>query len=169
MRFRQFSTAGLLLFWLAILGCRDAKIDGMSSGGNILSGELESWLVLEFKDYPADAGPRDVVVRFPSEALSDTEEFDWDFIADSDVIAGERFGSGNRPNSATTAADGPPLGQPVKVKFPLYAKREIMSDNRAIWLHAYLYWGGVRQDAAKQDIRRLYSPADSKTPNPWTY
>jgi hypothetical protein len=169
MHFKRFSTAGLLLFWLAILGCGDAKIDKMSSGGNILSGELESWLVLEFKDYPADGDPRDVVVRFHSEALTDTEEFDWDYIADRDVIAGERFGSGNRPNSATSAADRPPLGQPVKVKFPLYAKREVMADNGAIWLHAYLYWGGVRQDTAKQDIRRLYSPADSKTPNPWTY
>jgi hypothetical protein len=55
------------------------------------------------------------------------------------------------------------------VKFSLYAKREIMKDNGAIWLHAVLYWGGVRQDSAKQDIPRLYSPADSKTPNPWTY
>ncbi len=73
MRFRQFSTAGLVLFWLVILGCSDAKIDRMSSGGNLLSGELESWLVLEFKDYPTDGDPRDVVVRFHSEALNGTE------------------------------------------------------------------------------------------------
>ncbi len=169
MRCKRFSTAGALVLWLAILGCSDAKIDRMSSGGNLLSGELESWLVLEFKEYPAGGDPRDVVVRFHSEALGGTEEFDWNYIANRDVTTGEQFGSGNRPNRATTAAEHPPLGQPVKVKFPLYAKREIIAGNGAIWLHAYLYWGGVRQDSAKQDIRRLYSPADSTTPNPWSY
>jgi hypothetical protein len=161
--------AGLLLLWVASLGCSNAEIDRISAGGNILSGELESWLVLNFQSYPDGVDPRDVVVRFHSEALDGTEEFDWGYIAGSDVIAGERFGSGNRPNHATTAAEGPPLDQPLKVKFPLYAKREILTSNRRIWLHADLYWGGVRQDSAKQDIGRLYSPEDSKTPNPWTY
>ena len=158
MRCKRFSTAGVLVLWLAILGCGDAKIDRMSSGGNILSGELESWLVLEFKEYPAEGDPRDVVVRFHSEALNGTEEFDWSYIADTDVIAGERFGSGNRLNGATTADGEPPLGQPVKVKFPLTARREILTSNRRIWLHADLYWGGVRQDSAKQDIGRHELP-----------
>jgi hypothetical protein len=158
-----------LLLCLASLACSDAKIDRMSSGGHLLSGELESWLVLEFDSYPKGVDPRDVVVRFHSEALDETAEFDWAYIAASDVVSGERFGSGNRPNGDTTAATDPPLGQPLKVKFPLYARREILTANRRIWLHADLYWGGVRQDSAKQDIGRLYSPAESKTPNPWTY
>ena len=169
MHVKRFSTAGLLSLWLAVLGCSDAKIDRMSAGGHILSGELESWLVLEFKQYPEGVDPRDVVVRFHGDALSGTEEFDWEYIASRDVIAGERFGSGNKPNHATTAASNPPLGEPVKVKFPLYAKRELWSDGGAIWLHADLYWGGKRQDSSKQDIRRLYSDANSKSPNPWTY
>jgi hypothetical protein len=169
MSIRGISTGGLLLVWLASLGCSDAKIERMASGGNILSGELESWLVLEFQSYPSGVDPRDVVVRFHSEALEGTEEFDWAYIAARDVISGEQFGSGNRPNHATTADEAPPLGEPVKVKFPLSAKRELMSNGGGIWLHADLYWGGTRQDSAKQNISRLYSPADSKTPNPWTY
>ena len=169
MRMGRIATGGVLLLWLTSLGCADAKIDRMVSGGNILSGELESWLVLEFQSYPDGADPRDVVVRFHSEALSGIAEFDWSYIAGRDVISGERFGSGNRLNEATTADDAPPLDQPVKVKFPLYARRELMSDGGGIWLHADLYWGGVKQDSAKQNIERLYSAADSKTPNPWTY
>jgi hypothetical protein len=161
--------SGPLLLCLASLACSDAKIDRMSSGGNLLNGELESWLVLEFQSYPSGVDPRDVVVRFHSEALDGTEEFDWAYIAGSDVTSGERFGSGNRPNPHTTPSGDPPLGEPLKVKFPLYAKREILTENEVIWLHADLYWGGVRQDSAKQDIGRLYSPADSETPNPWSY
>jgi len=169
MSIRRISAGGLLLLWVTSLGCSDAKIDRMSSGGNILSGELESWLVLEFQSYPSGADPRDVVVRFHSDALEGTEEFDWAFIAARDVVSGEKFGSGNRPNRATTADDNPPLGEPLKVKFPLYAKRELEADGGGIWLHADLYWGGTRQDSAKQNIGRLYSPAESKTPNPFTY
>jgi hypothetical protein len=158
----------LLLAWLAMLGCSNAKIDKMIPGGHIGSGELECWLVLEFDSYPNEADPRDVKVRFHSVALSDTPEFDWAYIAGRDVVSGERFGDGNRRNEATTAATEPPLGQPIKVKFPLYAKREIEVRGDEVWLHADLYWGGVKQDSAKRDIQRLYVSKDAEGPNPWT-
>jgi len=153
-----------LLTWLAMLGCSDAKIDKMIPGGNIGSGELECWLVLEFDSYPKGADLRDVSVRFHSNALSDTPEFDWAYIAERDVIPGERFGEGHRRNDDTTAESKPPLGQPIKVKFPLYAKSELETRTNAIWLHADLYWGGVKQDSMKRDIQRLYGAKDA----PWT-
>jgi hypothetical protein len=61
--------AGLLLLWVASLGCSNAEIDRISAGGNILSGELEPWLVLNFQSYPDGVEPRDVVVRSHSEPL----------------------------------------------------------------------------------------------------
>jgi hypothetical protein len=157
----------LLLTWLALLGCSDAKIDNMIAGGNIGTGELECWLVLKFDRYPEGANARDVKVRFHSNALSGKPEFNWTYIAGRDVIAGKRFGDGNRPNEATTASSEPPLGQPIKVKFPLYAKREIETRTHEIWLHADLYWGGVKQDSMKRDIQRLYVPEGHEGPNPW--
>ena len=157
-----------LLTWLAMLGCSDAKIDKMIPGGHITSGELECWLVLEFDSYPAGADLRDVRVRFHSNALSDTPEFDWVFIAERDVISGKRFGDGNLPNAGTTAASEPPLGQPIKVRFPLYAKRELETRTNEIWLHADLYWGGVKQDSMKRDIQRLYEWKDGQGAHPWT-
>ena len=157
-----------VLTWVALLGCSDANIDKMIPGGHITTGELECWLVLGFDRYPEGADPRDVRVRFHSVALSGTPEFDWAYIAGRDVISGERFGDGNRPNEGTTAASDPPLGQSIKVKFPLYAKREIEVRGDEVWLHADLYWGGVKQDSAKRDIQRLYVSKDAKEPSPWT-
>ena len=153
-----------LLIWIAMLGCADARIDNMIPGGNIGSGELECWLVLEFDSYTDGADLNDVSVRFHSNALDDTPEFDWAYIAERDVISGKRFGDGNRRNEATSAASEPPLGQPIKVKFPLYAKRELETRTHEIWLHADLYWGGVKQDSMKRDIQRLYGSKDA----PWT-
>jgi hypothetical protein len=158
----------LLLPWFAMLGCSDAKIDNMIAGGNIGSGALECWLVLEFGSYPKGADPRDVKVRFHSNALANTPEFDWAYIAGRDVISGKEFGSGNRPNNATTAETDPPLAQPIKVKFPLNAKNELETRTNEIWLHADLYWGGVKQDSSKRDIQRLYVSKDHKGPNPWS-
>jgi hypothetical protein len=153
-----------LLIWLAMLGCADATIDNMIPGGNIGSGELECWLVLEFDSYPDGADLRDISVRFHSNALTDTPEFDWAYIAERDVISGKRFGDGHSPNQATSAASEPPLGQPMKVKFPLYAKPELETSTNEIWLHADLYWDGVKQDSMKRDIQRLYGSKD----DPWT-
>jgi len=124
--------------------------------------------VLEFERYPDGADARDVSMRFHSNALEDTPEFDWAYNAERDVISGEAFGSGNRRNEGTTAAGGPPLGQPIKVKFPLYAKRELETRTPEIWLHADLYWGGVKQDSTKRDIQRLYGSKDAEGPHPWT-
>jgi hypothetical protein len=153
---------------LVALGCADAKIDNMIAGGNIGSGELECWLVLEFDRYPDGRDPRDVTVRFHSIALDGMPEFDWSYIAARDVVSGKAFGSGNRPNEATTAHDNPPLEQPIKVKFPLYAKREIETRTESVWLHVDLYWGGVKQDSMKRDIQRLYVDADAEGSHPWT-
>lgn len=158
----------LLLTWFVMTGCGNAKIDNMIAGGNLGTGELECWLVLKFDRYPDGVDARDVKVRFHSKALDDTPEFDWAYIAERDVTSGKEFGSGNRPNKETTAASDPPLGQPLKVLFPLHAKRELETRTSAIWLHADLYWGGVKQDSMKEDIQRLYAPKGSEESHPWT-
>ncbi len=93
-----------------------------------------------------------------------TAEFDWSFIADRDVTAGDgKLGSGNRRNDATTAQTDPPLGQPLKVRFPLEAKPEINIVGDSVWLHADLYGCGTKQDSIKRDIQRLYS-AEGEAP-----
>ena len=150
-------TALTLILVAGLAACSDAKIDNMVPGGNIGSGALECWLTLQFDKLPQSADPRDVTVRFRSVALEGEPEFDWGFIAGRDVTAGKKFGSGNRPNDATTARTDPPLGQPLKVRFPLAAKREITTRSHEVWLHADLYWGGKKQDSMKRDIQRLYS------------
>ena len=96
----------------------------MTPGGNVATGQLECWLTMEFKNMP-DGDARDIRVHFSSEALQDDAEFDWSYIAAKDVIKGENFGDGNRKNEATTPESEPPLGQPLKVKFPLAAKRRL--------------------------------------------
>ena len=163
---RRLLTALTLVLAAGLVACSDAKIDNMVPGGNIGNGALECWLTLQFEKLPQGADPKDVTVRFHSVALAGEPEFDWAFIAGRDVTpAGGKFGSGNRRNDATSAQTDPPLGQPVKVKFPLDAKQEIAIVSDSVWLHADLYWGGVKQDSMKRDIQRLYSADDEA---PWS-
>ena len=161
---RSSRTALALVLAAGLVACGDAKIDNMVPGGNVGSGALECWLTLQFDKVPEGADPRDVTVRFHSVALDGEPEFDWTFIAGRDVTAGGgKFGTGNRRNDATTGETDPPLGQPLKVKFPLDAKREISTISDTVWLHADLYWGGKKQDSMKRDIQRLYS-SDGEAP-----
>ncbi len=146
---------------VCLLACREARIDEMTPGGGIMTGELECWLRLQFDEAPAGIDPTNVRVVFRSDALQNDTEFDWTYIAANDVIHGAEFGSGNRPNPATVANTAPPPDDIVKVKFPLYAKRRLSSPpTGALWLEAELWWGGKRQDRQKSDIRRLYRPED---------
>ena len=161
-------TVAVALLALSTLACADAKIDDMIAGGNLGSGELECWLTLVFGSYPEGVDPKDVKVRFSGDALDRPVEFDWSYIAGRDVVQGERFGSGNQPNDGTSGTKPPPLGQPVKVKFPLHAKRGVYKAGTSIWLEAELFWGGARQDSDKEDVQRLYAAGGSKGPHPWS-
>jgi hypothetical protein len=157
-------SALVLISTAALVACSDATIENMVPGGSISTGALECWLTLQFDALPNGVDPKDVKVRFHSIALDGEPEFDWSFIAGRDVTAGGgKFGSGNRPNDATTAQTDPPLGQPLKVKFPLEAKPEIHIVGDSVWLHADLYWGGTKQDSIKRDIQRLYT-AEGQAP-----
>lgn len=140
----------------AVLG-QHAKLTEMVAGGNLGTGELECWLTLEFASYPEGVDPRDVRVRFSSIALAQPAEFDWSFIADHDrKAAGTAFGSGYRSADDTNPSEPPPLGEPLKVKFPLSAKRVIENAPRTIWLKAELYWGDDRQDSLKRTLEHVY-------------
>jgi hypothetical protein len=135
-----------------------AEITNMTPGGDISSGGMDCWLTLEFKGLPEGADARDVRVRFESVALEDPAEFDWAFIASRDKIsAGDAFGSGYHNNDETTANTDPPLGQPIKARFPLKARAEIANAPSPLYLKAELYWGGKKRDSAKRTIEHVYS------------
>lgn len=152
-----------LVLVVGLFGCANAEIDGMTAGGHIMTGELECWLKLVFEEPPADIDATDVTVRFHSDALDEVAVFDWAFIAEHDVTSGKDFGSGNRPNLATNAQASPPVGEIVKVRFPLYAKRQLDVADGPIWLEAELWWGGEKQDTSKKDIQRLYRGEDDSS------
>ena len=143
------------VFW------RDARISEMVPGGSIATGQLDCWLTLEFIE-PPEGDPLDVLVRFDSMAMSRPMEFDWSFIAGRDVrTQGGAFGSGHRANADTTPSDAPPIGVPIRVKFPLQAKEYIeMSRVGSLYLTADLYWGGVKHHSVRRTINHIYTPDD---------
>lgn len=148
-------------FLLATAGCGGgASIEDMVAGGDIGRGDLGCWVTMKFDKLP-DGDPRDVVVKFHSEALNGMPEFDWKYIATHDVVQQES-GWGYQENTATTPDQPPPLGQITKVKFPLNAKRRIENMGTSIWLNAELHWGGKKQDSDKDNIRRIYEREDGK-------
>ncbi|MBW2244635.1 MAG: hypothetical protein JRH01_21855 [Deltaproteobacteria bacterium] len=158
--------AGLSLC-AVLLACHDARIDSMVPGGAIMTGELECWLRLSFDEPPAGIDPTEVYVVFRSEALEEETEFDWAYISANDVVSGSDFGSGNRPNTQTTAATPPPVDEIVKVRFSLDAKRRLTSAPIGpLWLEAELWWGDQLQDTSKGDIRRLYRSEDDPSTLP---
>jgi hypothetical protein len=159
----RFLALGLGLGLAALLaaGCgfvfgKDASLSSMVPGGNLMDGELECWLTLEFEKYPEGVDPRDVSVRFASEALAVPAEFDWSYIAEKDMVA-KGMQAGNQWNKETSADAAPPLHEPLKVKFPLMAKRQIEKRvGSTIWLEAELWWGGKKQDSVKRAIDHMY-------------
>lgn len=158
--------AGLSL-GVALLACHDARIETMVPGGAIMTGELECWLRLEFDEPPAGIDPTEVYVVFRSEALDEDTEFDWAYISSNDVVSGADFGSGNRPNTRTHADTPPPVGETLKVRFPLDAKRRLLSAPLGpLWLEAELWWGDELQDTSKSDIQRLYRSEDDRSTLP---
>jgi hypothetical protein len=163
-------TLCLMLLALSLSSCnvidivtgQGAKISNMTPGGDIGGGGMNCWLTLEFKGLPEGADARDVRVRFESAALEQPAEFNWAFIASNDKIsAGDTFGSGYHNNSETTPGTDPPLGQPIKARFPLKARSEITDAPSPLYLKAELYWGGKKRDSAKRTIEHVYS----HTPN----
>ena len=136
----------------------NASLRGMVPGGNVATGQLDCWLVLEFESTPEGIDPKDVRVRFESMALLEPAEFDWAYIASHDRLAqGQRFGSGHKNNEATTPNTDPPLGSPMKVRFPLRARQRIDDMPTPLWLEAQLYWGGVKQSTERRTIEHVYS------------
>jgi hypothetical protein len=160
--------SGVLMVMLAggSLGCnvinavigRDARITKIIAGGNAATGKFDCWLTLEFDRLPKGIDPKDVEVRFTSIALVRESSFDWSYIASHDVLSsGTKFGSGYHEATATQPNLDPPLGEVVKVRFPLRAKEMIESAPSPLWLHAELYWGGKKQDSTKDGIDHAYS------------
>lgn len=156
-------SGALLLGLCAAPGCNmvqaifaDAKIDKMVPGGNVATGGLDCWLTLEFQSYPKGVDPKDVEVRFRSEALVRPATFGWAYIAERDVVSkGAKFGSGHASLESTTPDAPPPLDEPIKVRFPLQAKHRLETSG-AIWLYAELWWGGKKQDTVRRTIDHVY-------------
>jgi hypothetical protein len=140
---------------------RNARIVARVPGGDVATGEMDCWLTIQFDRPPSGVDLRDVKVRFDSLALQGPEEFDWSYIARNDVISqGSAFGSGYRPAAHTQPSGDPPLGEELKVRFPLRAKRRI-EDAPTLRLEAELIWGGKSQDSEKRLIEHVYSRNES--------
>lgn len=155
----RLARAAALALASAALACGDAQLSDMVPGGNIMTGQLECWLTLEFERLPDGIDPRDVKVRFVSDALEAPAEFDWRFIASHDLAVKENAAFGSRFQAKETShPDGPPpLKDPLRVKFPLEAKRRVRTGfGSTLWLHAELYWGGEKQDSVKRSIEHMY-------------
>lgn len=136
----------------------DVSITEMVPGGSIQRGGVDCWLTFEFEQLPEGADPMDVRVRFESIALVRPAEFDWAYISTNDVVpAGTKFGSGYRDLKASKPDSPPPLGTPIKVKFPLPAKKKIEDAPDKLWLEVTVYWGGKQQDADKRLLEHAYS------------
>lgn len=137
---------------------RHARVDEMVPGTNVASGELGCWLTIVVRDLPEDLDPTGMRVRFSSVALERPAEFDWAFIADHDVTAkGAKFGSGYTPNSDTSPEAAPPIGQPIKARFPLRAKEMIEEAPNPLFLHVELLWDDRSQHSAKSTIEHVYA------------
>ena len=166
MRTSLRSSCLLVALILPGLGCNaidavfggDVAITEMVPGQNVGSGQLDCWLTFDFRRLPEGVDPTDVEVRFESIALRRPATYDWSYIASHDLRrAGERFGSGHTPIKESTPGSPPPLGIPLKVKFPLKGKREIENAPSEIWLEATVYWGGKEQDSQKRRLDHAYS------------
>ena len=165
-RIQRVGMRGLLVVGLVAassLGCNvietvfggDVFIRNMVAGQKLSNGQVDCWLTLEFKGLPENA--RDIRVRFESVALEEPAEFDWAYIARHDVVSqGARFGSGHAPLKKTTPSSPPPLGEELKVNFPLRAKRKLDPAPSAIWLHASVYYGYDEQDSDKRRLDHVY-------------
>lgn len=151
------AVGGLGCNWIEV-AFASAEIEEMIPGQNVGSGELDCWLVLRFDEYPKGIDPKQVRVRFASEALEQPAEFDWAFIARNDVVAnGTAFGSGHRPNPNTRPDTVPPLNQELRVRFPLRAKTSVESSSSRLWLNAELFWGSKRQDSERRTLDHVYA------------
>jgi len=154
----------LAMCLLGLPGCNmveavfsDARLVDMVAGQHVASGELGCWLEIEFKSLPAGVDPTDVRVRFESIALVEPADFDWRYISQHDVVSkGGSFGSGYRPNGRTSPDSAPPLGETVRVRFPLRARSKIDNAPSPIWLEAHLYWGDREQSSRKRTLDHVY-------------
>ena len=132
----------------------NASIENIVAGGNLHDGELEVWLTLKFDEVPPSTDPRDVRVVFSGKALDTQKTFDWEFIALHDT-GKHPSGWGRIPLPETTPETDPPLGMPLDVKFPLFARRKIPEGGN-ITVKAELFWGKERQDSNERNINQMY-------------
>ena len=83
-----------------------------------------------------------------------------DYIAEHDYLAqsaGSSFGSGHVEAKNTSAESPPPLGEAIKVRFPLEARSVIEDMPSTLSLQAELCWGGKKQDSVRRTIEHVYT------------
>jgi len=147
----------LLLFFIPVVGCGDAKITEMMPGMDPTGESFTCWLTLEFKKYPDRVDDlTDVEVVFTSNALSDEVAYDWEFIATRDKIP-LGLNKGHKLNEETVPDEEPPINMPIKVRLPLPLEEKIELDLiEEIWLKAELFWGGEKKSEAERTMEHLY-------------
>lgn len=149
---RHLAIGGLAL--ACALGCSKAELSDMVPGGNLSSGAIECWLTIEFTGEPGAIDPRNVRVEFDGVMLAEPQVYDWDFIASHDEKA-LGFGKGFARNEDTRPAAPPPIGVPIKVRYPIPALAVVQSDD--LDLKATLYWGGKKQDSMTRSLAHVYA------------
>lgn len=132
--------------WKKIVGERRARIQKMSmyTPGNGL-GAIRVDFDLVFGEPPGDGDPRDVRLEITSELLTESLDYDWDFIS-SHVVFREK------------PADPPP-GEVLQVRIPLqeYLKPRVQDLGISDFaLRAKLFWAGKQQDRDSYNLRMLY-------------
>jgi hypothetical protein len=138
----------------------------MVPGANVATGGLDCWLTVEIAG-PAPEGidPSDLRVRFRSPALPEPVDFDWAWIADHDVVvdpADAAPGGGHRYATRTRPDAAPPVGERVKVRFPLSTRGIVADAPSPVWLEAELVWGGTAIDRDRRTIEHVYSRLGSR-------
>jgi hypothetical protein len=165
--FQKLREGGNKLTWMIVLAAivavgvwwhfirlpHQVEITKMVPGLNGGMSGLECWLALEFNSLPS-GDARDLAVVFEGEAIRGGQQrFDWDYIASRDMTA-----SGQRvPNGATNPQSAPPVGQAIKVNFPLRANSVVEESSYSMPLVATVYWGGVKQDSSEKTVGHAYS------------
>lgn len=157
----RFARIAVVLAALSGLACGQVSLSEMVPGGNVGTGELECWLTLEFSGEASGFDPTDVVVEFSGLALDEPTEFDWEYISTHDQIP-QGFMKGFAQNEATQPDAAPPVDMPIKVRYPLRARRRVYVDTgEDLDLTATVYWGGKQQGSITRSLGHMYAAEGS--------
>jgi hypothetical protein len=152
---RHFAIGALAL--ACALGCGKAELSDMVPGGSVASGAIECWLTIEFTGEPGAIDPRSVQVEFDGIMLAEPQVYDWEFIASHDERA-LGLGKGFARNEATQPDAPPPIGVPIKVRYPIPAMQVVnVGAGQDLDLKATLYWGGKKQDSMTRSLAHVYA------------